>query len=161
MAAAAAGASRAVLLEGPAGIGKTALLQAARRRAEGEGLRVLAARGGELERDLSLGIARQLFEPLLLRASQAERAGLLEQPAAGVARLFGLDDSEPDSRADEYQSQNALYWLVARLAERSPLMISIDDAHWSDLTSLRWLAVARRRPRRGSPAGRHRCRCGG
>jgi predicted ATPase len=145
VAAAAAGEPQAVLLEGPAGIGKTVLLRAARQRAESAGLRVLAARGGELERELSLGIARQLFEPMLVRASQAERAELLERPAAGVARLFGFDGTEPDLPADEFGTQNALYWLCARLAERSPVLITIDDLQWSDTTSLRWLAYLVRR----------------
>src|SRR5260221_4575178 len=77
VAATAAGSPRAILIEGPAGIGKTALLRVARQGAERAGLRVLAARGGELERELSLGIERQLFEPLLVRASQAARAELL------------------------------------------------------------------------------------
>ena len=51
IAATATGAPRVVILEGPAGIGKTALLQAARGRAERAGLRLLTARGGELERE--------------------------------------------------------------------------------------------------------------
>lgn len=149
-----------MLLEGPAGIGKTALLQAARGCAERAGFTVLTARGGELERELGSGIARQLFEPLLVRASQAERARLLRRPAAQVARLFGLDGGEPDasadepsadessadeSSADEYGNQNALYWLCARLAEPAPMMIAIDDLQWCDATSLGWLAYLMRR----------------
>jgi predicted ATPase len=55
MAAAADGRGAAVLLEGPAGIGKTSLLDAARRLADGR-LRVLEARGGELERDFAYGV---------------------------------------------------------------------------------------------------------
>ena len=143
--ATAAGMPRALLLEGPAGIGKSVLLRAGRRHAEAAGFRVLAARGGEFERELSLGIVRQLFEPLLVRANDAERAELLEPPAATVSRLFGLDHSAPDPSQDEYGSQNALYWLCARLAERSPLMVVIDDLQWSDATSLRWLAYLIRR----------------
>src|SRR5258707_13409791 len=96
---------RVVLLEGPAGIGKTELLRAVRRHAEGAGLRVLAARGGELERELSLGIARQLFEPLLIRANEAERAELLERPSGRLSRPFRLGFSEPDSSGDGYARQ--------------------------------------------------------
>src|SRR5258708_20166033 len=65
IAATAAGAPRAVLIEGPAGIGKTALLRAARQGAGRAGLRALAARGGELERALSPGIPRHLCHSLL------------------------------------------------------------------------------------------------
>ena len=145
IAATATGAPRVVMLEGPAGIGKTALLQAACGRAERAGFRVLTARGGELERELGYGIARQLFEPLLVRTGDAERARLLKRPAVKIIRLFGLDDSEPDASADEYGTQNALYWLCARLAERAPMMMAIDDLHWCDATSLRWLAYLVRR----------------
>jgi hypothetical protein len=145
VAATAAGQPRVVLVEGPAGIGKTALLRSARELAGAAGLRVLTARGGELERELSLGIVRQLFEPLLMRASQPERARLLAGPAAGVARLLGLDATGPGFPADEFGSQNALYWLAARLAERSPVLIVADDLHWSDASSLRWLGYLVRR----------------
>src|SRR5262249_34990347 len=58
---AARGTPGVVVIKGPAGIGKTSLLQAARHVAGSLGLRVLAARGGELERGLELGVARQLF----------------------------------------------------------------------------------------------------
>lgn len=145
IAATAAGAPRAILIEGPAGIGKTALLRAVRQGAGRAGLRVLAARGGELERELSLGIERQLFEPLLVRASQAARAALLARPATAVGRLFGLDGTDSDPSADEYESHNALYWLCARLAGHSPIMLAVDDVHWSDATSLRFLGYLVRR----------------
>ncbi len=145
IAATAAGAARGILIEGPAGIGKTALLRAAREGAGRAGLRVLAARGGELERELSLGIERQLFEPLLVRASQVQRAELLARPATAVGRLFGLDGTDSDPPADEYESHNALYWLCARLAGHSPIMLAIDDVQWSDATSLRFLAYLARR----------------
>ena len=49
------GGGGVALLEGPAGIGKTALLGAVAVRAEEIGLRVLSARGGELERVLRTG----------------------------------------------------------------------------------------------------------
>jgi DNA-binding CsgD family transcriptional regulator len=144
VAATAAGAPRTVLLEGPAGSGKTALLRAACRAAERAGFQVLAARGGELERAAGLGVARQLFEPTLVRASAAERAELLAWPAAAAGRLFGLEGTGPASD-DELAGQNALYWLCARLAGRSPLVIAIDDLHWADLTSLRWVSFLVRR----------------
>jgi hypothetical protein len=55
------GSGRLVVVEGPAGIGKTRLLTAARAEAERAGLRVLGARGSELEREFAYGIVRQLF----------------------------------------------------------------------------------------------------
>ena len=49
------GAGRVLLIEGPAGIGKTALLDQLRRRAEAVGMSVRLARGGELERGFGFG----------------------------------------------------------------------------------------------------------
>src|ERR1700752_3010418 len=60
-AAAGRAASGVIVLEGPAGIGKTALLGAVAREAAGRGYTVLRARGSEFERSFSFGIARQLF----------------------------------------------------------------------------------------------------
>src|SRR5262249_6822614 len=54
------------LVGGPAGIGKSRLLAATRDAAQGAGFRVLAARAGDLERELPFGVVRQLFDPLLI-----------------------------------------------------------------------------------------------
>jgi MoxR-like ATPase len=51
-----------VLLEGQAGVGKTALLRAAGSLAEAAGLRVLRGRGSELDRSFGFGVVRQLLE---------------------------------------------------------------------------------------------------
>jgi predicted ATPase len=63
--AVAAGEGHAVVLEGPAGIGKTELLAAARAEAADAGLTPLTARGTELERAFGFGVVRQLFEPVV------------------------------------------------------------------------------------------------
>jgi len=81
-----------LVIEGPPGIGKTALLGQARRRGRAAGLRVLGARGSELEQSFSYGVVRQLFEPLLASVDAGERAALLGG-AAPVGRLaFQKDD---------------------------------------------------------------------
>ena len=72
-----AGRGGVVVITGPAGIGKTALLSDAEERAGRAGMRVLAGRGGELEGGFSFGVARQLVEPLLAGAAPAEREVLL------------------------------------------------------------------------------------
>jgi DNA-binding CsgD family transcriptional regulator len=142
---AAMGTPGVVVIEGPAGIGKTSLLLAARRAAGSLGLRVLAARGGELERGLELGVARQLFEPLLLSVSGSKHADLFGGFSAAAAGLFGDGPSKPGLDLDEYACLNTLYRLCMRLADRSPVMVVIDDLHWSDVASLRWLAYLARR----------------
>ena len=65
-----AGGGRLVVIEGTAGIGKTRLLGEVRAIADSAGMRVLAARGGELEGEFAYGIVRQLFEPLLASVLQ-------------------------------------------------------------------------------------------
>src|SRR5689334_13434970 len=72
-----------LVVEGVAGTGKTRLLAELTARARERGASVLSARGGELELDVSYGIARQLFERLLHDSGQAERERLL----SGAARL--------------------------------------------------------------------------
>src|SRR6266480_6198000 len=62
------GRGRFLVIEGPAGMGKTALLAAARTAAAEGGMRVLRARGTELERNFAFGVVRQLFEPPLVEA---------------------------------------------------------------------------------------------
>jgi hypothetical protein len=62
---AAAGAGRVVVVEGPAGIGKTSLLMSARDAVQARSFAVAAARGSELERAYAWGIVRQLLEPRL------------------------------------------------------------------------------------------------
>ena len=132
----------ALLVEGPAGIGKSRLLTTARARAEAAGMRVLAARGTELESEFAFGVVRQLFEATMLATDEAEREALLAG-AAGLARpLFApsASDLNRSRRKPPWAVMHGLYWLVANLAARGPVMIAVDDAHWGDTTSLRWLA---------------------
>ena len=77
---------RLLLVEGPAGIGKSSLLAVARERAQGSGIRICAARGSQLEREFPFGVVRQLFEPELVRADERER--LLDGAAAPAATVF-------------------------------------------------------------------------
>jgi len=138
------GIGRLVLIEGQAGIGKTALLQAALRLAGRGGFRTLTARAGILERSLGHGVARQLFEAEVLRASAARRQVLLAGAALLAAPLLGLG-ADPDASLAESAAQHGLYWLVANLAGEGPLMIALDDAQWCDEASLRWLLYLVRR----------------
>ena len=139
LAEAVAGTGGVLLIEGPAGIGKTVLLDQLRRRATGSTMTVLTARGGELERGFGFGIVRQLLEAAVVGADAAERARLL----AGAARLAEpvfTDVSAAEDTGDvAFATLHGLYWLVVNLAERGPLVLSVDDAHWADEPSLRFL----------------------
>lgn len=139
LAAAAHGSGAVLLIEGPAGIGKTALLERLHARAAEMGMTTHTARGGELENGFGFGVVRQLLENAVLGADTAERDRLL----AGAAELAGpvfTDVARSQDTADiAFATLHGLYWLVVNLAERTPLVLVIDDAHWCDEPSLRFL----------------------
>ena len=135
------------LIRGTAGTGKTRLVGEAVNRARDRGFRTLTASGGQLEQDLPYGIARQLFELPLTEMSEAERATLLEGPAALASSALGLElDDARQSGQDSFSAvMHGLYWLTANIAGAGLILISVDDAHWADTQSLRWLCYLVRR----------------
>ena len=134
------------LLEGPAGIGKTALLRAVRERADGLRLMVLHARGGELERSAAWAVARELLLPGLIALDEGDREKLWKGPAAPAAPVLEGAPAEDQHGPDQaFRVAHALTWVVVALAERQPLVLIIDDAHWGDPPSLRWLEFLARR----------------
>jgi DNA-binding CsgD family transcriptional regulator/tetratricopeptide (TPR) repeat protein len=137
-----AGSGGAVVFEGPAGIGKSSLLAAARNAADD--IRVLSARGSELEGDLPFGIVRQLLEPLVVALGDEERAALLAGAAALAEPVLLAADAEAGLEPS-FSSLHGLYWLAANLADPQPVLMTVDDAHWSDVASLRWLIYLARR----------------
>ena len=142
------GGGRLVVIEGSAGIGKTRLLAEARAIAGSAGIRVLAARGGELEGEFAYGIVRQLFEPLLASASPDLRGELLSGPASLVEALLGAPQpgGSRDTPAEgSFAIVHGLYWLAANAAFHQPTLLAIDDLHWADTPSLRWLLHLTRR----------------
>lgn len=134
-----------VLIEGPAGIGKTRLLAELRRRLEAEGARVLTARGSEFEREFPFGVVRQLFEPVLVGAE--DRGRLLAEAAAGARPVFERVETAPDEgpRDATFAALHGLYWLAVNVATDRPLLLAIDDLQWCDRPSLRYVAYLVRR----------------
>ena len=126
------GRGAVVLIEGPAGIGKTRLLAAARERADG--MTVLTARCSELEREFSFGAVRQLFEP---PAHDERRERLLAGAAAPADGALGAPEGDAEGT---FAVLHGLYWATLNLAEERPVLIAIDDLQWSDRPSLRFVA---------------------
>lgn len=137
--AACRGSGQLVRVEGAAGVGKTRLLAAARGHGRRAGMRVLAARGCELEREFAYGVVRQLFERVLASADKTERDDLLAGAARQVAVLFDQVDASVDGGDISFALLHGLFWRTANLATH-PLMLIIDDLHWADRPSLRFLA---------------------
>src|SRR3954447_19792450 len=81
------GAGRVVIVEGPAGIGKSRLLEVVRAGAQRRGVGGLPAPAPELAQGFSFGVVRQLFEARLLGAGPGERARWLDGAAALAGHL--------------------------------------------------------------------------
>jgi len=146
VATAATGDGTLVLVDGPAGIGKTALTARALETARDAGLTVMRGRGAPREAGFAFGVVRQLFEPALAALDPAAR----EQAFAGAARqasvLFDAVDPEAEVPQDAgFTILHGLYWLVVNLTRDAPLLIAVDDAQWADPPSRRWIEHLARR----------------
>jgi DNA-binding CsgD family transcriptional regulator len=135
------GNGRVVVVEGPAGIGKTALLDFACDWARESGLRVLGARGSEFGRMYPWGVVRSLFAPALA-LPEPERAQVFSDAAAlaDVPLGFNRFNAQPAAHADALGAAlHGLYWALANLSLSKPLLAVVDDVQWADGPSLRWL----------------------
>lgn len=136
-----AGHGRLLVIEGPSGIGKSRLMEAARNMAEAQGMDVLQARGGELETDYAFSVVLRLFESRLSRASAVEREHVFRNRAVLAEPLLvrGNDETRRATPTDEFALLHGLYWCVVNLGEQRPVALLVDDAHWADDLSLRFL----------------------
>lgn len=142
------GAGSVIFIDAPAGNGKSRLLTIAGDLARGTGMQVLGAQGAELERDFPFGVAIQLFEPRFVAADATTQERLLDGPARWAGELLtgstGTPGRFPDDRG--YAVIHGLFWIARNLAgpsdaaERPALVMLVDDAHWADPPSLRFLA---------------------
>ncbi|MBV9312681.1 MAG: AAA family ATPase [Pseudonocardia sp.] len=124
-----------LIVEGAAGIGKSALLRALCMQAAERNARTFTARASELERNFGFGIIRQLLERRIVGAGESERTELLAGAAGLAGSVLGLDGEIRDS----FAALHGLYWLVANLATGGPMVLAVDDLQWADEPSLRWL----------------------
>ena len=135
IAAARRGESRALVLAGEAGIGKTALLDYLVSKASG--CRVVRVAGIQSEAELGFAALHQLCGPLLDR-----RDRLPEPQRNALETVFGL---QTRSAPDRLLIGLAVLSLLAEAAHSEPLVCVVDDAHWLDRASAQALAFAARR----------------
>jgi len=147
------GSAEIVVVDGEAGIGKTALLRAWATRRAAAGDTVLMASCGQLDRAMPLDALLGALSELLRRLGPEATADLLGQDAVTLAPLFGVraDPVAPrpepilaDSMLGPAVLYAALVRVVVRLAQRGPLVVAIDDAHLAGQALANWLSFARR-----------------
>jgi len=129
------GASRALVVRGEPGVGKTALLEYLVEPASG--CRVLRATGVQSEMELAFAGAHQLLAPLLDRL---ERVPGPQRDALRMA--FGIDRG---STPDRFFVALAVLGLLSDVAEERPLICLVDDAQWIDRASVQVLGFVARR----------------
>jgi DNA-binding CsgD family transcriptional regulator len=142
------GCGGVLVIHAPAGHGKTRLISVAGDRARAAGLGVLGAQATELEREFPFGVAVQLLEPLWLAAGAEQRVRLSTGAASvGAELLDGRLSSETTPGAGAaFALIHGLFSFVRHLGalEHPPhsdgLVMLIDDAHWADGPSWRFLA---------------------
>src|SRR4051794_7507521 len=130
-----AGESRAPVIRGDPGVGKTALLEYVVEH--GMGCRVARAAGVQAEMELAFAGLHQLCAPMLDRL---DRLPGPQRDALGTA--FGLSAGPAP---DRFLVGLAVLGLLAEVAEEGPLVCVIDDAQWQDRASAQALAFVARR----------------
>ncbi|MEV4003618.1 AAA family ATPase, partial [Actinomadura sp. NPDC049753] len=120
------GRNGSVVLTGPSGIGKTALLEAAGAAAAERGELVLRVAGTETERWVPCSGLAELLD-------QLPGALTAELPRE---RLSGLPEPHPAASSDHVACRLAFRGLLARCAEERPVLLLVDDAQWLDAESV-------------------------
>lgn len=140
---------RVCLVTGAVGSGKTALLEEFSDYVTGNSGRLLSAVGSHAERGLQFGVVDQLVDSGGLDRVPAGRAGPAVRQAA-----FGALPEEPDGvpvgPVDEHTFASVMHTLFTSLLDLAapvPLVLTVDDVHHADVTSLRCLLYAIRRLR--------------
>jgi DNA-binding CsgD family transcriptional regulator len=132
-----AGRGRAVLIDGEAGIGKSALVTAALARADARRIRVLVGVCDELAQQLPLSVVTQAIRLGDDGSAAARRrsAGSSDGTGTGDGRIPGpaLGAGDPVQAASE-----ELLGTVHKLCAKGPLVLVLEDLHWADGASVAW-----------------------
>ena len=150
------GPTELVVVDGEAGIGKTALLRAWADQRAAVGDTVLLASCGQLDRAMPLDALLAALSELLRRLGPDITADLLGPDAMTLTALLSsaLHPAGPRPAGTEQILANsmlgpavlyaALVRVLARLAQRAPLTVVIDDAHLAGHALANWLSFALR-----------------
>ncbi|WP_379536585.1 AAA family ATPase [Nonomuraea rubra] len=128
----------ALIVRGPAGIGKTALLEAATSTARERGMAVMSTAGVEGEAHLPFAGLHLLLLPL-----QDAVAKLPARQREALNSAFGLGEA----RVEPFLIAMAVLTLLTEAAAAGPLLVVVDDVHWLDAPTVEALAFVARRIR--------------
>lgn len=126
-----------VLVRGEVGIGKSALLDAVKTRAENRGMRVASTIGIRSESRLPFAGLHRVLKPILHKTD-----GLPARHREALLTAFGLSEAHAP---ELFLIALATLELLADAAEVSPLVLIVDDAQWLDDASSEVLAIVARR----------------
>ena len=144
-------AAMAVEVVGEPGIGKTRLLMELAGRADARGHLVLSGSASELERDLPFGLFVDALDDYLQGLERDRLVGLDDDIRNGLASVFPslspLATSQGEALSHErYRGHRAVREILERLTGVRPLVLLLDDIHWSDSASVDLLGSLLRRP---------------
>ncbi|GII59686.1 transcriptional regulator [Planotetraspora thailandica] len=136
--------SQALALLGEAGIGKTSLLSRFVEQAREKKVNVLSVVGDQSETHLAFAGLHQLLGPILSSAGSPV-ADLTPPHRNALLAAFGL--AQEFTAPDRLLIGIATVTLLIKVAERSPLLLVVDDTQWLDYNSRDVLAFVGRRLR--------------
>lgn len=147
-----AGSSIFVALAGEPGIGKTSLLDQLERQAVERGCVTLVGRAAEYQGDIPFGLFMDAFDPYLasleprvLDRMAVDRLGALASVFPSL-RMLGEAVEHPVSAVERFRVHAAVRELLERLAARRPVLLVLDDLHWTDEATLETLSYLARHP---------------
>ncbi|MFG2915629.1 AAA family ATPase [Kitasatospora sp. NPDC048298] len=125
-----------VLLRGEAGVGKSTLLAWVERKARERGFTVLRTVGAEAETDFAFGALHQAFWPLLQRSGS-----LSAHQRDALESAFGVRSGTPSG----FAVGAAALALLEEAVRTAPVLLVLDDLHWTDSSSATVFAFLQRR----------------
>ncbi|MEO8695805.1 MAG: BTAD domain-containing putative transcriptional regulator [Acidimicrobiales bacterium] len=152
------GATTALVVEGEAGIGKSALIAEWQSRPASVSALILHGRCDELGRDLSLQPVLDALAAYLRGMSPGEVDELLGAHRALIGPLVGVDGTtlqptlQPTTVSDGVAARSVLFAALLEVIERAagerPAVLVVEDVHLAGPSTLAWLRFAMRRGRR-------------
>jgi DNA-binding CsgD family transcriptional regulator len=132
------GAGRAILVNGPMGVGKTSTLRVLRERARTAGAVVVTVSAGPEVRHLRFGVTGEILRQVRPDVSLPDVIGPAVEFGCFLTKRDGLVE-------DDLRLAHSLSTKIVDLPGEQPLIIMVDDAHYTDPQSLQVLLFVARR----------------